>query len=233
MARFDRALAAEFAGTAALMAGLVAVSALAPSIAPDRPATQLLVVSTATGFLLVALMQWSKTFGGGFLNPIVSFAVEVHERPRYEWMPAAALFLLVQFAGGICGAWLADAALASAGVPVATPNPPISGNLAEAVAGGSIALVAYLAPVRKRIVLLSAFSGLLYWFTDSVGFGNPAVTISRAVATVAFGLDGTAAAVRALAQVVGALVMITLLAVVFRDKGPAPTGEEAGRTRSR
>ena len=225
MARFDRALAAEFAGTGALMAGLIAVSALAPSIAPDRPATQLLVVSVVTGFILVALMLWAKTFGGGFLNPIISFAVEVRERPRYEWLPAAALFLLVQVAGAICGAWLADVALASAGVTAAAPTPNISGYLAEAIAGASIALVAFLAPARKRIVLLSAFSTLLYWFTDSVGFGNPAVTIARAVASVAFGLDGTSAAMRALAQVGGALLVVTLLAVVFASKSPEPTGE--------
>lgn len=172
MARFDRALAAESAGTAALMAGLVAASALAPAVAPDQPATHLFVVSVATGLLLVTLMRLTETSGGGFLNPVVSFAVEVRERPRYEWMPAAALFLLAQVAGAIHRAWPADAALASAGVAATTPTPHISGYPAEAVAGGSIALVAFLAPVGKRAALLGAFSALSYWFTDSAGFGT-------------------------------------------------------------
>lgn len=52
MARIECALAAEFVGTASLMGALVIASMVASSVAPGRPAAQLLVLSSTTAIVL-------------------------------------------------------------------------------------------------------------------------------------------------------------------------------------
>jgi hypothetical protein len=216
VAQFERALAAEFIGTGSLMGALVIASMIASSVAPGHPAAQLLVISSTTAIVLGLLMRTARKFGGGFLSPIAFIAMGLRDRPRHELIPATALFLLVQVAGAICGAWLIGVVFAAVGLEtIESTRRASTSYVSEAVAGASVAAVLFLAPGQRRVLLVSLFSGLLYWFTDSAGFGNPAVTLARAIAPASYDMQRTSAGLCAAVQVLAAVAMLAVLVIVY------------------
>lgn len=167
--------------------------------------------------------------GGGFLSPIAFIAMRLRDQPLHELVPATALFLLVQVAGAICGARLMGVVFAAVGLEaIESTRRASTSYVSEAIAGASVAAVLFLAPAQRRVLLVSLFSGLLYWFTDSAGFGNPAVTLARAFAPVSYDLDGASAGLRAVVQTLGALAMLAVLALVYGVDDGKRHGSQGG-----
>lgn len=207
MARFERVLAAEFAGTAALMT----VTALAESFTASmdlRPAAQRWLVSVIIAIVVCGLMRALRRFNADHLNPVATIAGGISgDFSASELLPAVGIVLLLQAGGALTGAWLAD-------LVVVQPNfvtAPLIGTgslVSEMVAGGGVALLVALAPQAGRAVAVGVFTGLLFWFADTAGLGNPAVALGRAIVDGPYHLPPEQAAVAALAQLAGAAVAV-------------------------
>ncbi|MGE5183939.1 MAG: aquaporin [Acidobacteriota bacterium] len=175
-----RRLVAEGLGTALLVAAVVGSGIMAQQLAQD-PALALLCNTLATGGALVAILLMFGPISGAQLNPAVTVVMAMtRDLSRRD----AAAYVVVQVAGGIAGAVLANAMFALDPVMLSTTvRAGFPKLLAEGVATfGLIGVVICVG--RKRAALtplaVAAYIVAAYWFTSSTSFANPAVTIGRA-----------------------------------------------------
>ncbi|MFE9257580.1 aquaporin [Streptomyces sp. NPDC006879] len=214
--------AAEFIGTAALVAVVVGSGIQATELTDDV-ALQLLANSTATVFGLGVLIALLGPVSGAHFNPAVTVA---------EWWTARrggpgvtvrelAVYLPSQVLGGIAGAILADAMFGEPLVKWSTHDRSAGQLLlAEVVAtAGLIMLIFGLARtdrLRFAPVAVASYIGAAYWFTSSTSFANPAVTVGRAFTDTFAGIAPGSVPAFIGMQFVGAAVGLALVAVVFR-----------------
>ncbi|MEM9736169.1 MAG: MIP/aquaporin family protein [Pseudomonadota bacterium] len=204
-----RALAAEFLGTALLLATIVGSGIMGEALAGGQVGAALLPHALAIGAMLFVLITLFGPISGAHFNPAVTmvFTIRGEVAPR-----TAPLYVGAQIAGALIGAWTAhlmfDLAILQEGTKVRTgPGQWV----AEGVATFGLVMV-ILAGLRVNRALIPAlvgayiFAGL--WFTASTSFANPAVTLARM-------LTDTFTAIRPLdvpgfiaAQLVGALLAI-------------------------
>ena len=179
---FTRRFASEFLGTALLLATVVGSGIMGENLAGGNVAIALLANTIATGAALVVLITLFSSVSGAHFNPAVSlvFALRRELPPR-----EAALYTLVQIAGGIAGTLLAHlmfaAPLFEASTHIRTGP---SQWFAEIVATfGLVAIIlGGLAAQRSAIPwLVGLYITAAYWFTASTSFANPAVTIARSL----------------------------------------------------
>lgn len=212
-----RRLVAEGVGTALLVAAVVGSGIMAQTLAKD-PAVALLCNTIATGGALVAILLIFGPISGAHLNPAVTVCMLVTR----ELSPAlAAGYVVVQIAGGIVGAILANAMFdldpISLSTTVRNGFPKL---LSEGVATfGLVAVVFAVGRTRASITpfAVAAYIVGAYWFTASTSFANPAVTIGRAFSDTYAGIRPLDVAGFIGAQAVGA----TLGAFLFSWLVPA------------
>src|SRR5690606_8260870 len=161
----------------------------------------------ATGGALVALLLMFGPVSGAHLNPAVTIVMAATRdlTPR-----VAAGYILVQVAGGIAGAVLANAMFdldpASLSTTVRAGFPKL---LAESVATfGLVGVVIAVGRTQERITpfAVAAYIVAAYWFTSSTSFANPAVTIGRAFSDTFAGIRPADVPGFVLAQACGAAV---------------------------
>ncbi|MEU6166117.1 MIP/aquaporin family protein [Streptomyces tanashiensis] len=213
--------AAEFVGTAALVA-IVVGSGIQATQLTDDVALQLLADSTATVFGLGGLIALLGPVSGAHFNPAVTLA---------EWWTARrggagvnarelAVYLPSQTVGAIAGAMLADAMFGEPLVKWSTHDRS-AGNLllGEVVAtAGLILLIFGLARtdrLRFAPVAVASYIGAAYWFTSSTSFANPAVTIGRAFTDTFAGIAPASVPAFVGMQIIGAAVGLALVAIIF------------------
>lgn len=210
-----RRLAAEFLGTALLVATVVGSGIMATSLTSDT-ALALLANSLATGAILVVLITVLGPISGAHFNPAVSviFALK-----REMTASDALLYAIAQFAGGIAGAIVAQLMFARPAIELSTKIR--SGGdiwLAEGVATFGL-LLTILGGVRtaKHAVpwLVGLYIVAAYWFTASTSFANPAVTVARALSNTFAGIAPTSVPAFILFQLAGALVALLSARVLF------------------
>ncbi|MEU9851698.1 MIP/aquaporin family protein [Streptomyces sp. NPDC047974] len=215
--------AAEFVGTAALVA-IVVGSGIQATDLTDDVALQLLANSTATVFGLGVLIALLGPVSGAHFNPVVTLA---------EWWTARrggpgagvgarelTVYVPAQIVGAIAGAVLADAMF---GEPLVTwsTHDRSAGNLllGEVVAtAGLILLIFGLARtdrLRFAPAAVASYIGAAYWFTSSTSFANPAVTIGRAFTDTFAGIAPASVPAFIGMQLIGAAVGLALVAVIF------------------
>lgn len=199
-----RALAAEFGGTAILVAAVVGSGIMAERLTGDA-AVALLANTLATVAALAVLIATLGPISGAHLNPAVTLALAV----RRELAPrAAALYIAVQLVGAIAGLALT---LLMFEVPVATAVTTRSGIgqwVAEAVATFGLVAVILLGRVsrpRELPWLVAGWIAAAYWFTASTSFANPAVTIGRSLTDGMTGIRPLDVPAFIAAQLAGAL----------------------------
>lgn len=175
-----RALAAEFGGTAALLAIVIGSGIMGETLAQGNVAIALLANALATGAGLYVLITALGPISGAHFNPLVTLM----QRLRGESLGAHwSLYLLAQFSGAIAGVVLAHAMfdlplLQASSKLRATHGLWISevvatvGLLATIVLGSKASLDSIAARVGSYIFAA-------YWFTASTSFANPAVTVAR------------------------------------------------------
>jgi glycerol uptake facilitator-like aquaporin len=175
-----RKLVAEGLGTLLLVAAVVGSGIMAQQLAKD-PAAALLCNTIATGAALVAILLMFGPVSGAHLNPAVTVVMAMTRdlTPRM-----AAGYIVVQIAGGIAGAVLANMMFALDPVTLATTvRAGFPKLLSEGVATfGLVGVVICVGRTRAAItsVAVAAYIVAAYWFTASTSFANPAVTIARA-----------------------------------------------------
>lgn len=200
-------LAAEFLGSAFLLATVVGSGIMGERLAGGNEALALLGNTLPTGAILVVLITMLGPISGAHLNPAVTGAF---------WLRGdiggggAAFYVLVQVTGALVGVLVAhamfDLPLWQAGVKVRSGH---GQWLAEGVATFGL-LLTILATLRAKPAATPASVGLYiiaaYWFTASTSFANPAVTIARAFSDTFSGIRLGDVPAFIAAQLVGAVV---------------------------
>ncbi|MDX3236387.1 aquaporin family protein [Streptomyces sp. ME03-5709C] len=221
VASLGRRAAAEFVGTAALVAVVVGSGIQATELSSDV-GVQLLANSLATVFGLGVLIALLGPVSGAHFNPVVTLAAWWTGRTTGDGPTPREVgaYVPAQVAGAVGGAVLADAMFAEPLVTWSTHDRS-AGHLwlGEVVAtAGLILLVFGLGRTgQQRIgpVAVASYIGAAYWFTSSTSFANPAVTIGRAFSDTFAGIAPASVAPFVGAQVIGAAVGIVLVAVLF------------------
>ncbi len=172
-----RRLLAEGIGTLLLVAIVIGSGIMAERLAGGNVAVALLANTLATVFGLFVLIEIFGPVSGAHFNPAVSAVMAWRGAlPRNELLP----YVLVQLAGAVLGAWLAQAMFE---LPFPQWSTKLrSGNgqwLAEFVATAGLLLTILRAPAGRAAVLVAAWIGAAYWFTASTSFANPAVALGR------------------------------------------------------
>ncbi|HEV3482844.1 MAG TPA: MIP/aquaporin family protein [Candidatus Acidoferrales bacterium] len=201
-----RRLAAEFIGTAFLVAAVVGSGIMAEKLADGNVALALLANSIATGAALVALILAFGPISGAHFNPAVSLADALEG--GLPWT-LASQYAAVQILGGLTGTVVANLMF---GLPAVSVSRHVrSGGaqfLGEFVATfGLLSIIWGCARLRSTAVpfAVGAYITAAYWFTSSTSFANPAVTIARSLSDTFAGIRPVDAPLFILAQLLGAL----------------------------
>ena len=216
-----RRLAAEFIGTALLLAIVIGSGIMGERLAGGNVAIALLGNTLATGAGLVVLIHMFGPISGAHFNPVVTLAVLLGRRIGAR---DAVLYLALQFLGAIAGAWLAHAMF---GVPVLQ----ISRKLRPGTAQGLSELVAtfgligtILATQARRPeftpVAVGLYISAAYWFTASTSFANPAVTVARSFSDTFAGIAPASVLLFIIAQIVGARAGVGFFGWLYREANP-------------
>lgn len=209
--------AAEFVGTAFLLATVVGSGIMAERLADGNLAIALLGNAIPTGAILVVLITMLGPISGAHFNPAVTLAFGL----RREIATAdALLYVAAQVAGGFAGVFAAhlmfDMALVQISGTVRT-----GGNqwFAELVATFGLVFT-ILATLRFRKDAVAMAVGLYitaaYWFTASTSFANPAVTIARGFSDTFSGIRPVDVPAFVVAELVGAALAWALCAWLLK-----------------
>ncbi len=172
--------AAEFLGTALLVATVIGSGVMAEALADGNDAVALLGNTIATAAMLYVLITIFGPVSGAQFNPAVTAVFAARgELP----MPRAGAYVAAQIAGGVAGAILAHAMF---GLDLLQTGGKIRAGagqwLGEATATFGLVLT-ILGALRHRAdgvpVAVALYITAAYWFTSSTSFANPAVTIAR------------------------------------------------------
>ncbi|MCF2531448.1 aquaporin [Yinghuangia soli] len=216
-----RRAAAEFVGTAALVAVVVGSGIQATELSKDV-GVQLLANSLATVFGLGVLILLLGPVSGAHFNPVVTLAEWWTKRHGGGGVTSreVAAYVPAQVAGAIGGAVLADAMFDRALVEWSTKDR--SGGhllLGEVVATAGLVLLIFGLARTDRLqyaaVAVASYIGAAYWFTSSTSFANPAVTVGRAFSDTFAGIEPASVPGFVAMQLIGGAVGLALVAMVF------------------
>jgi glycerol uptake facilitator-like aquaporin len=214
-----RKLLAEYLGTALLVAIVVGSGIMATDLTQDV-GLQLLINTIATVFGLAVLILILAPISGAHFNPVVTLIDLIQGKSSViQFLQYA----VVQTAGAISGAFLANAMFDQAIIQTATKIR--SGNnlyLAEIVATAGLILVINLLVNQKNLTVIpaavAAWIGSAYFFTSSTSFANPAVTIGRTFSDSFAGIAPECAPQFIAAQILGAIIGLGLVKALTNDK---------------
>lgn len=201
-----RRLAAEFLGTAFLVAAVVGSGVMGERLANGNVALALLANTIATGAALVAIILTFGPISGAHLNPVVTLADAIEQ--GVPWAEAWQ-YVLVQIVGGVTGAMAAH--LMFNLPPISLSHHARSGAaqfLSEFIATfGLLSVIWGCSRVRSSVVpfAVGAYITAAYWFTASTSFANPAVTLARSLSDTFAGIRASDVPLFILAQILGAL----------------------------
>ena len=169
-------IAAEFGGTAFLLAVIVGSGIMAQRLSAGSDAMALLANSVATGAGLYALITALHTTSAHF-NPAVTLLAFWR---RHLGLRQALACLGAQFAGAVVGVLVAHGMFGEPLVQASTQDRtgwPLV--FAEFIATLGLLGIVVLAPGRSVAAAVAAYIMAAYWFTASTSFANPAVTLAR------------------------------------------------------
>jgi glycerol uptake facilitator-like aquaporin len=199
----------EFLGTAFLLAAIVGSGIMAQRLAGGHVALALLCNTIATGAILPVLILMFGSVSGAHFNPAVSVAFAL--RGELPWR-VVALYVAVQVAAAIAGAWIAHLMFDLPLLQISTTIRSGPGQwLAEAIATfgllltifGCLARAPATVPYAVGLYITSA-----YWFTASTSFANPAVTIARSLSDTFAGIAPAGVPAFIAAQCAGMVVAV-------------------------
>ena len=212
-------LTGEYLGTALLVAIVVGSGIMATDLTQDV-GLQLLINTIATVFGLAVLILILAPISGAHFNPVVTLVDLIQGKSSViQFLQYA----VVQTAGAISGAFLANTMFDNAVIQTATKIRSGSNlYLAEIVATAGLILVINLLVNQKNLTVIpaavAAWIGSAYFFTSSTSFANPAVTIGRTFSDSFAGIAPECAPKFIAAQILGALIGLGLSKVLTNDK---------------
>ena len=198
-----RNLTAEALGTGLLMAVVVGSTLMGTRLSDD-PAMGLWVTSVCAGLALFVAITILTPVSGGHLNPVVSLAFWL----RGEVTPKAMLaYGAAQVIGAVLGAALAHVMFDLPAFQTATTarnQPTLWLSEVIATAGLVLVILGGIAAQGPVPALVGAYITAGYWFTSSMSFANPAMTLARIWTDSATGLRALDLPAYLVAQFVGA-----------------------------
>ncbi len=208
--RLARALVAEFAGTAFLLATVVGSGILAHKLDMGNVALSVLCVAFATGAVLFALISTFATISAHF-NPVVTMVAALRgEFARRDVLP----YVLAQVAGACAGVIVANLMFELPAVAISTTARAGAGQwLGELVATFGLILVisgSSRGTQPNTTFAVPAYVAGAIYFTSSTCFANPAVTVARMLTGTLTGI-----APGDVAAFIGVQICAALLAMVF------------------
>lgn len=229
-----RRLAAEFVGTAFLLATVVGSGIMAERLADGNVALALLGNTLPTGAILVVLITMFGPVSGAHFNPVVTlvFVIQKKIADRDSWF-----YVLAQVAGGLVGVWAAHLMFAE---PVLQASLTVRSGAAQWFAEGVATfglIVTILATLKMREGAVAMAVGLYitaaYWFTASTSFANPAVTIARGFSDTFAGIRPADIPLFLVAQYAGGLLALAFCAWLLKlpvgARALEAQAEEVGR----
>ena len=224
----SRKAAAEFIGTAFLLAAIVGSGIMGERLAAGNMGVALLANSIATGAALVALIRVFGPISGAHFNPAVTAAMAAAgATPR----AAIAPYMVAQFAGAIAGVWVAHAMFA---MPILETSAHVRSGIGQ-WAGEAVAtfgLVGVIESGRRRFAAslpgaVALYIVGAYWFTSSTFFANPAVTVARALTDSFAGIAPSGIAGFVAAQIAGAAAAVFTFRWLYGEPVAAARAAEA------
>lgn len=214
-------LAAEFLGTAFLLAVVLGSGVMGERLAGGNQAIALLANSLATGAGLVALILACGPVSGAHFNPAVTLVLAARGAHPWRELPP---YLLAQILGALAGVIAAHGMF---GLPLfELASKARSGwqlGFSEFIAtSGLLLTILQVSKHRPGAVpyAVAAYVTAAYWFTASTAFANPAVTLARAFTDSYCGIR----LMDVPGFVLGQLAATSLLALL----SPAATGKSSG-----
>lgn len=215
MDSFDipRKLAAEFLGTAFLLATVIGSGIMAETLSPSNAGLALLANMAATGAILMVLILIFGPISGAHFNPAVTLSFWL----RGEISPTLAItYVSIQIVAALAGAVMAHIMFSA---PILEASTNIRTGPAQWIAEiiATFGLMATIfGCIRFRLSAVPYAVGLYisaaYWFTSSTSFANPAVTIARSFTDTFSGIRPEDTPGFIAAQLIGAV----LATIVFK-----------------
>jgi len=234
--RGPAAFAAEFIGTLMLVFTITMIVSLyitpAQAGAP-QPFIDWSVIGLVHVFVLFMLIQTLAVISGAHFNPAITVAMTVIRQIR---PPEAAVYVVLQFAGAICGALLTKALVSDEGDAINYGATIVSARLdhsifigAAAEAIGTFMLMWAIMGVAVNPVGLKDWSGfaigatlgmlvMIFGPLSGAGF-NPARSFGPALVAKAFDGAGHFVWVYTVAPIIGALVAALVYSLLFTARG--------------
>jgi glycerol uptake facilitator-like aquaporin len=204
-----RPLAAELLGSAFLAATVIGSGIAAQNLSGGNIAIALLANAIATGCILFVIISIFGPLSGAHFNPAVSLAFAL--RRELPWR-LFALYVVVQTAGMIGGAWLAHLMFE---LPVFQISKTIRSTPGMAVGEvvAAFGLVVTIFGLKEKNaaqipLAVALYIPSAYWFTSSTSFSNPAITIARSFTDTFAGIAPASTPVFILCQLAGMLVAV-------------------------
>lgn len=215
MNSLSKSLAAEFLGTAFLLAVVAGSGIMADKLDQGNVALLLLAVSVATGSVLLALIH---TFGSisAHFNPAVTLFSAL--RKELNWSSVFP-YWGAQIAGGSFGVIVTNLMFGLPAVSIAqTVRSGPEQWLAEVVA--TFGLLTVIVGASRSSSSAVPYSVAAYvtgaiWFTSSTCFANPAVTLARTLTDTATGIRPIDCGPYIAAQIAGVLLATVVLGWLF------------------
>lgn len=217
----DRRLTAEALGTFSLLATVVGSGIMAERLAGGNIAVALLGNTIPTGAILVVLITVFGPISGAHFNPAVtlSFALRREIAPR-----EAALYALVQVAGGIAGVLAAHVMFEHPLIDPSTTARTGPGQWAgEFVATfGLVGTILACLKARPQAVPMAVglYITAAYWFTSSTSFANPAVTLARGLSNTFAGISPVHVPAFIAVQLIAAVLATGFFRWLLAEEGP-------------
>lgn len=208
-----RRLAAEFLGTAFLLATVIGSGIMGDTLSSGNVAIALLGNTIATGAILAVLILIFGPISGAHFNPAVTLAFAVRGDIT---VPHAVIYVIVQILAGLFGVFVAHVMFGEPSFsPSLTSRTGIGIWTGEFVATfGLVATI--LGCLRFRPEAIPYAVGLFitagYWFTSSTSFANPAVTIARSFSDTFAGIRPEDAPLFVVIQLVAAVIATLVFA---------------------
>jgi glycerol uptake facilitator-like aquaporin len=200
-------IAAEFGGTAFLLAVIVGSGIMAQRLSAGNNAVALLANSIATGAGLYALITALAPISTHF-NPVVTALAAWR---RHISARLALAFVVAQFCGAVLGVFAAHAMFGTTLVQTSSnARTGWSMAFAEFVATLGLLAVVSLTPRRQVAAAVAMYITAAYWFTASTSFANPAVTVARALTASFSGIAWPGVPMFVAAQLAALLVVASI-----------------------
>lgn len=206
-----RIFAAEFLGTALLLAAVVGSGIMGERLSGGIVAIALLANTLATGAALVALILTFGPVSGAHFNPAVTLADASQGGIAWSHVPS---YVTAQFVGAYTGVIVAHAMFGERLFMLSTKvRSGAAQVLSEFVATFGLLAVIWGCSRRRSSVVpfaVAAYIAAAYWFTASTSFANPAVTVARALTDTFAGIRPVDAPPFIAAQIAGAFAATIL-----------------------